>query len=110
MKRARLIRKPSQVKSKGWSVYNGDVVDLLSSLPRKLRFDLVVTSPPYNLGKKYEPRRSFNRYIRWQADSLEATAERLTPNGSICWQVGNYVSNGSIEPLDMHLHDVFKDL
>jgi adenine-specific DNA-methyltransferase len=110
MEKAILTDKASQIRSGNWCVYNGDVEDLLALLPRKLRFDLVITSPPYNLGKEYEPRQSFNRYLRWQADIMEATAEKLTTSGSICWQVGNYVNNGSIEPLDIHLHNIFRDL
>jgi len=110
MRRTQLTVRPSVVKSTGWSVYNGDVEGLLPALPPKLRFDLVVSSPPYNLGKEYEPKLSFNRYIRWQAEIIEATAERLRENGSICWQVGNYVSNGSIEPLDIHLHSLFTSM
>lgn len=110
MKRTLLTDKPGRVKPIGWTVYRGDVENLLAALPRRPQFDLVISSPPYNLGKEYEPKLSFNRYIRWQADVLEATIEKLKPNGSICWQVGNYVSNGSIEPLDLHLHNVFRDL
>lgn len=110
MTRTQLTTKPSAVMPRGWSIYNGDVEKLLRTLPPKIRFDLVITSPPYNLGKEYEPKLSFNRYIRWQADVIEATAEKLQNNGSICWQVGNYVSNGSIEPLDIHIHGLFTSM
>jgi adenine-specific DNA-methyltransferase len=34
----------------------------------------------------------------------------LTETGSICWQVGNYVDNGAIIPLDALLYPVFNDL
>jgi hypothetical protein len=33
------------------ALWIGDVEQFLKSLPRKPRFDLVITSPPYNLGK-----------------------------------------------------------
>src|SRR5205823_1012437 len=36
--------------------------------------------------------------------------ERLDEDGSICWQVGNYVSNGHIIPLDLELNPIFKAL
>jgi len=29
--------------------------------------------------------------------------------GSICWEVGNYVHNGEIIPLDILLYDCFKE-
>ena len=109
-KRSQLMRDPQRVNGSGWSIFNGDVEELLPNLPRDIRFDLVVSSPPYNLGKEYEPKRTFNKYIRWQADIIEATVERLNKNGSLCWQVGNYVNNGCIEPLDLHLHQLFRDL
>ena len=31
----------------------------------------------------------------------------LSPKGSICWQVGNYVTNGEIIPLDIALFPAF---
>lgn len=34
----------------------------------------------------------------------------LKPQGSICWQVGNYVDNGEIIPLDVILYPIFSRL
>jgi adenine-specific DNA-methyltransferase len=34
----------------------------------------------------------------------------LRPDGSICWQVGNYVENGEVYPLDIYYYSLFKDL
>ena len=34
----------------------------------------------------------------------------LAPSGSLCWQVGNYVENGEIFPLDIYYYPVFKSL
>ena len=33
----------------------------------------------------------------------------LEDSGSICWQVGNYVSNGEVFPLDVFYYKMFKD-
>lgn len=71
---------------------------------------LIVTSPPYNLGKEYEKRRSKEEYFRQQSAVIKEAARLLHPEGSICWQVGNYVKNGEIEPLDIILYPIFKDL
>jgi adenine-specific DNA-methyltransferase len=68
---------------------------------------LVVTSPPYNLGKDYERRSSLDSYVASQADVIAEAVRVLHPRGSICWQVGNYVDNGEIVPLDVMLYDVF---
>ena len=71
-------------------------------------FKLIVTSPPYNLGKSYENvRQSLDAYLAEQ-DKVIAECVRLLHNdGSICWQVGNYVENGEIVPLDALLYSLF---
>ena len=70
---------------------------------------LVVTSPPYNLGKEYERRRSKDEYLAQQKAVIKEAVRLLHPEGSICWQVGNFVENGEIEPLDIILYPLFKD-
>jgi len=70
--------------------------------------DLIVTSPPYNLGKAYEKRRSQKVYLDEQAKCIDEVARLLSPKGSICWQVGNHVANGEIFPLDILLYPLFK--
>ena len=69
---------------------------------------LIVTSPPYNLGKNYEAKTSLNTYLETQDRVVEECVRILHPQGSICWQVGNYVENGEIVPLDTILYPIFK--
>lgn len=69
---------------------------------------LIVTSPPYNLGKEYEKRRSLDVYQEEQAATIAEAVRLLHPNGSICWQVGNYVEEGEVFPLDAVLYPLFK--
>lgn len=71
--------------------------------------DLIVTSPPYNIGKEYEKRRSQDVYIAEQTACIAEAVRLLSPRGSICWQVGNHVDNGEIFPLDILLYHLFKD-
>ncbi len=87
-----------------------DVEKLLDALPEKPIFDLVVTSPPYNIGKEYEHQMPIEEYIEWQARIIKKCCARLKDSGSICWEVGNYVENGSIIPLDIELAPIFKEL
>ena len=87
-----------------------DVERFLDALPREPLFDLVVTSPPYNIGKEYENQIPLADYVAWQKRIIEKIYPRLKDNGSICWQVGNYVENGSITPLDIELAPIFKEL
>jgi adenine-specific DNA-methyltransferase len=71
--------------------------------------DLIVTSPPYNIGKSYEKRSSLDQYVKDQAQVISECVRLLSPTGSICWQVGNHVQKGEIFPLDMVLYHLFKD-
>ncbi len=70
---------------------------------------LVVTSPPYNIGKSYERRRSLDAYVNQQAQVISECVRLLNHRGSLCWQVGNHVQDGEIFPLDMVLYPVFRD-
>ncbi len=70
---------------------------------------LVVTSPPYNIGKRYEKKSTLDDYVRAQAQVISECVRVLAPTGSLCWQVGNHVVNGEIFPLDMVLYHVFRD-
>ena len=71
---------------------------------------LVVTSPPYNLGKEYEDRAPLDAYLDTQERVITDCVRVLHPKGSICWQVGNYVHEGEIIPLDSILYPLFRDL
>lgn len=90
-------------------VYPGDCLEFLKGLPPEC-FQLIVTSPPYNLGKEYERRVHLDLYLEQQRPVIEECVRTLKTSGSICWQVGNYVDNGSIVPLDVALFPVFRDL
>lgn len=87
-------------------VYNGDCLGLLRQIPDE-SIKLIITSPPYNIGKEYEKKLSIDHYIEQQSRVIEESVRVLSPHGSICWEVGNYVSNGSIIPLDTVLYPVF---
>jgi len=68
---------------------------------------LIVTSPPYNIGKKYERRISMEKYVQEQTRMISECIRLLHPNGSICWQVGNHVDSGEVFPLDIILYPIF---
>ncbi len=90
-------------------LYPGDCRDFLSQIPDG-SVQLIVTSPPYNLGKEYEKRLVLSDYISQQKEVIEKCVRVLKDTGSICWQVGNYVNNGEIIPLDILLYPVFSSL
>jgi len=90
-------------------LYEGNCLDLLSQIPDKF-VKLVVTSPPYNLGKPYEDRLDLDDYLAQQNQVIKECVRVLDDKGSICWQVGNYVNNGEIIPLDLVLYPIFSSL
>jgi DNA modification methylase len=51
------------------TLYAGDRLGLLSQIPSGAA-QLIVTSPPYNIGKKYEKRVVFERYMEQQEATL----------------------------------------
>ncbi len=99
---------PSPIPS--YTLWQGDVERFLDLLPRRQLFDLVVTSPPYNLGKPHEEKRDLEAYVAWQRRIIEKIYPLVRDFGSVCWQVGNYVENGRIVPLDIELAPIFKGL
>lgn len=72
------------------------------------RFDLIITSPPYNVGKSYEVKQSIEAYLSTQEEIIAELIQVLSPKGSICWQVGNYVDKGEVFPLDIFYYQIFK--
>ena len=67
----------------------------MSRLPGK-HVDLVVTSPPYNLGvdyKKYSDRQDRESYLRWCRDWASQVQRILKPNGSFFLNIGAAPSN-----------------
>lgn len=69
---------------------------------------LIVTSPPYNIGKEYESKKDLTNYLQQMQIIINKLYIILKPGGSICWQVGNYIDNGEIVPLDVLFYPIFK--
>jgi adenine-specific DNA-methyltransferase len=91
------------------TAFFGDCLGLLDEIPEG-SIQLAVTSPPYNIGKKYEKRVRVDEYYEQQRRVITECARKLSPTGSICWQVGNHVTNDGIVPLDVLLFPIFRDL
>lgn len=87
-------------------LFNGDCRELLSAIPSEL-IDLVVTSPPYFMGKSYDKSYNIDDFVRDHV-AIRETVERITkPSGNVAWQVGHHVRNGISIPLDFHVYAVF---
>lgn len=85
----------------------GDCLETLRSIPDN-SIKLLITSPPYNLNKSYEARMPLEDYLAGFEPIIQEIVRTLHPQGSVCWQVGNYVSSGEIFPLDIFYYGMFK--
>lgn len=88
-------------------IVNGEALDTLRKIEEG-RFDLIITSPPYNIGKSYETKTSIEQYLETQEEIIRELIRVLSNQGSLCWQVGNYVDKGEIFPLDFFYYQIFK--
>ena len=94
-------------KENNATLYLGDCIDFLRQIPDE-SIQLIVTSPPYNIGKEYETKLDIQEYVSQQSQVIDECVRVLKNEGSICWEIGNYVNNGEIIPLDILLYDCFK--
>lgn len=108
----KLKKLPKDMFNNELTLLEGNSIDCLDLLPNNEIFDLVVTSPPYNIGKEYEKVLPIGDYIDFQKTIIEKIVPKVKETGSICWQVGNYVNKkgGHITPLDILLHPIFDSL
>jgi len=92
-----------------YSMEEGDALQKLKKLDTG-KFDLIITSPPYNIGKSYETKTSIEEYLSTQEEIIVELIRVLSERGSVCWQVGNYVEKGEVFPLDMYYYQIFKSI
>jgi adenine-specific DNA-methyltransferase len=89
------------------TLHSGDCLELLTQIPDRT-VKLVMTSPPYNIGKEYEVRTGLEAYLQQQTQVIAECARVLAPGGSLCWQIGNYIENGEVYPLDILFYPIIK--
>jgi adenine-specific DNA-methyltransferase len=88
---------------------HGDSLEVLKTCPSGFA-KLIITSPPYNIGKEYETQTKLVHYLDALRPVLEELVRVLSPSGSLCWQVGNYVEDSEVFPLDIYFYPIFKDM
>lgn len=91
------------------TLYLGDCMDLLKKLPEE-SVDLILSSPPYNLGKDYEKRKALEIYIEEQRIILKECSRVLKKSGSLFWQVGSFSDDGMLIPLDIRFFPILESL
>jgi adenine-specific DNA-methyltransferase len=102
---AKVLRFPSKLNVE---IKTSDNLKFMRALDDE-SMHLIVTSPPYNLGKTYESKRSQDIYLEEQTAAIAEAVRLLHPKGSLCWQVGNHVDDGQIFPLDILLYPLFRN-
>ncbi len=90
-----------------YSIVNRDSLEYLKQVPDE-KFELIITSPPYNIGKSYEIKTGIEEYLATQETVIAELVRVLDERGSLCWQVGNYVDKGEVFPLDIYYYQIFK--
>jgi len=92
-----------------YTLKEGDAFHELDSIQNETAH-LIITSPPYNIGKIYERDKSMDlaAYIKWLSGIIEKLIAKVVPHGSICWQTGNYIKNNEVFLLDIHFYNIFK--
>jgi DNA modification methylase len=100
--------KRSFSKDSSIVLHCGDTLSFLKTLPENTA-KLIISSPPYNIGKEYENRKSLQSYFADQEPVIDELVRILREDGSLCWEVGNYVIDSEIVPLDIVYYDLFKN-
>lgn len=90
-----------------YQIVNGDSLSVLKKIENG-KFDLIITSPPYNVGKSYETKTNIEKYLETQEEIINELVRTLSDKGNLCWQVGNYVDKGEVFPLDIYYYQIFK--
>jgi adenine-specific DNA-methyltransferase len=90
-----------------YEIKKGDCLTAIKKMETG-KFDLILTSPPYNIGKSYETKTSIEEYLETQEEIINELVRTLSEKGNICWQVGNYVDKGEVFPLDIFYYQIFK--
>lgn len=81
---------PEEWRSGRQRIVRGDCLELLAGLP-EASINIVMTSPPYNIGvayNSYDDRRPRADYLAWLGDVGRALARVLAPGGSFFLNVG----------------------
>ncbi|MFH2116729.1 MAG: site-specific DNA-methyltransferase [Bacillota bacterium] len=88
----------------------GDSFELLHSLQDE-SVDLIITSPPYCMGREYECLLDDeNSFIDSHERILPEAVRVLKKGGSLCWQIGYHVKNSEVIPLDILIYNIIHNI
>ena len=91
------------------TLFNGDCLELIKQIPDE-SCDLIITSPPYCIGKEYEERKKdLESFVNQQKRIVEEVYRILKIGGSVCWQIGYHITEQEVIPLDFYVYQVFNE-
>jgi len=96
-------------KDSDFIMLEGDTLKNIKKIPTR-SIKLLITSPPYNLEKEYEKKETLENYLKKMQPHLKEFKRVLKEDGSLCWQVGNYVNKSEVFPLDIFYYNMFSEL
>src|SRR5258708_26173598 len=70
-------------------ILTGDSAETLKAVPDG-SVKLIITSPPYNIGKAYEEATQLEAYLDNLTPIVDQLIRVLAAYGSVCWQRVNY--------------------
>lgn len=103
------LAKGATVTTKSGFIHAGDCLEWLQGVPEN-SVDLIVSSPPYNIGKRYEVRVELDLYLAKQEAVLAECVRVLKNTGSLFWQVGVHSDRGVHVPLDVKFFPILENL
>jgi adenine-specific DNA-methyltransferase len=102
-KSPKLLTKALLANAEPAYLFNGDCLKLLKAIPSN-SIDLIITSPPYCIGKEYEKGWDIESFKKLHKTVIPQVVRILKPGGSMCWEVGYHVKNSTMQPLDFLVH------
>lgn len=95
-----------------YGIYQGKCQKVLEAIAPPGKIRLINTSPPYNIQKSYESKKSLEKYSEQMEEIIELCVKNVSEDGTICWQVGvtKDESKGEYLPLEYLFHPIFSKL
>ena len=103
------IKKGQKISSLKNKIIHGETLKTLQKIPSE-SIDLIITSPSYFLGKKYEKDQEFTEYLNDHKIIIEECSRVLKNDGAIFWNVAQSVRDGEIIHLGSLFYSIFKEL
>jgi site-specific DNA-methyltransferase (adenine-specific) len=78
------------------SVYQMDCIKAMKELLEESSIDIIITSPPYNIGVEYNSHNDlmpFDKYLEWMSEFGKACKSVLKDNGSLFFNIGDKSSD-----------------